>query len=179
VPDTVEEVWFEVITAVGWGVAASPVSAASAQVAAIGDGIGISLASNVGDIIIDGDDIFGDGVNIAARLEALCDPGGLCISRAANDQIRDKLSLAFADMGEQAVENISRAVGVFGLAAKDIEALPEAEFVQPVALEANNQDHKPPPRYEQEIHFCTTKGGRQLAYSRMGSGPPLVKTGNW
>jgi class 3 adenylate cyclase/pimeloyl-ACP methyl ester carboxylesterase len=137
------------------------------------------IGINVGDIIIDGDDIFGDGVNIAARLEALCDPGGLCISRAANDQIRDKLSLAFADMGEQAVKNISRAVGVFGLAAKDIEALPEAEFVQPAALEANNEDHKPPPRYEQEIHFCTTADGVQLAYSRMGSGPPLVKTGNW
>jgi class 3 adenylate cyclase len=56
---------------------------------------------NVGDIIIDGNDIFGDGVNIAARLEALCEPGGICISRTANDQIRDKLSLAFADLGEQ------------------------------------------------------------------------------
>ena len=95
------------------------------------------IGINVGDIIIDGDDIFGDGVNIAARLEALCDPGGLCISRAANDQIRDKLSLAFADMGEQAVKNISRAVGVFGLASKDIEALPEPEWVQPAALEAS------------------------------------------
>ena len=137
------------------------------------------IGINVGDIIIDGDDIFGDGVNIAARLEALCEPGGLCISRAANDQIRDKLTLAFADMGEQAVKNISRAVGVFGLAAKDIEALPEAEFVQPAALEANDEDHNPPPRYEQEIHFCTTADGVQLAYSRMGSGSPLVKTGNW
>src|SRR6266851_8938 len=82
------------------------------------------IGINVGDIII-------DGVDIAARLEALCDPGGLCISRAANDQIRDKLSLAFADMGEQAVKNISRAVGVFGLASKDIEALPEPELAQP------------------------------------------------
>src|SRR5665213_2822686 len=51
------------------------------------------IGINVGDIIIDGDDIFGDGVNIAARLEALCEPGGLCISRAANDQIRGKLSV--------------------------------------------------------------------------------------
>ncbi len=67
------------------------------------------IGINVGDIIIDGDDIFGDGVNIAARLEALCEPGGLCISRAANDQIRDKLSLAFADLGEQTVKNIDRA----------------------------------------------------------------------
>jgi class 3 adenylate cyclase len=75
------------------------------------------IGINVGDIIIDGDDIFGDGVNIAARLETLCEPGGVCISRAANDQIRDKLSMAFADLGEQVVKNISRAVGVFGLTA--------------------------------------------------------------
>ena len=85
---------------------------------------------NVGDIIIDGDDIFGDGVNIAARLEALCEPGGLCISRTANEQVRDKLALSFADLGEQTVKNISRAVGVFGLSAKDIAALPEEELPQ-------------------------------------------------
>ncbi len=83
------------------------------------------IGINVGDIIIDGGDIFGDGVNVAARLETLCEPGGLCISRTANDQIRDKLSLAFADLGEQAMKNIARAVGVFGLAATDIAALPE------------------------------------------------------
>jgi class 3 adenylate cyclase/pimeloyl-ACP methyl ester carboxylesterase len=137
------------------------------------------IGINVGDIIIDEGDIYGDGVNIAARLEALCEPGGLCISRAANDQIRDKLSLAFADMGEQAVKNISRAVGVFGLASKDIEALPEPEFVQPTAHVANAGNHKPPLRYEQEIHFCTTADGVQLAYSSIGNGPPLVKSGNW
>jgi adenylate cyclase len=83
------------------------------------------IGINVGDIIIDGGDIFGDGVNVAARLETLCEPGGLCISRTANDQIRDKLSLAFADLGEQTMKNIARAVGVFGLAAIDIAALPE------------------------------------------------------
>ena len=69
-------------------------------------------------------------MNIAARLESLCEPGGLCISRTANDQIRDKLALSFADLGEQTVKNISRAVGVFGLAAKDIAALPEEELPQ-------------------------------------------------
>ena len=137
------------------------------------------IGINVGDIIIDGDDIFGDGVNIAARLEALCEPGGLCISRAANDQIRDKLSLAFADLGEQAVKNISRAVGVFGLAASEIEALPEPEIEQPVLEMLAADISQPAPRYEQEIQFCTTGDGVQLAYSRMGGGPPLVKTGNW
>jgi pimeloyl-ACP methyl ester carboxylesterase len=137
------------------------------------------IGINVGDIIIDEGDIYGDGVNIAARLEALCEPGGLCISRAANDQIRDKLSLAFADLGEQAVKNISRAVGVFGLAAKEIEALPEPEIAQPADELPSPSIPRPEARYEQEIQFCTTSDGVQLAYARTGSGPPLVKTGNW
>jgi TolB-like protein/class 3 adenylate cyclase/Flp pilus assembly protein TadD len=88
------------------------------------------IGINVGDIIIDGDDIFGDGVNIAARLETLCEPGGFCISRTAHDQIRNKLLLPFADLGEQTVKNIAQPVGVFGLAAKDIAALPEEELPQ-------------------------------------------------
>ena len=72
------------------------------------------IGINVGDVLIDGDDIIGDGVNVAARLEALCEPGGICISRGANDQIRDKLAITFADLGEQTVKNIARTVGVFG-----------------------------------------------------------------
>src|SRR6516225_7326116 len=67
---------------------------------------------NVGDIIIDGDDIFGDGVNIAARLEALADPGGIMVSGIVHDQVRDKLSFDFDDMGQQTVKNITRPVGV-------------------------------------------------------------------
>jgi TolB-like protein/Flp pilus assembly protein TadD len=91
----------------------------------------LRIGINIGDIIIDGDDVFGEGVNVAARLEALCEPGGVCISRSANEQVRNKLSLGFADLGERTVKNIAQAIGVFGLAAKDIAALPEGRLPQP------------------------------------------------
>ena len=64
----------------------------------------------MGDIIIDDKDIFGDGVNIAARLEALAEPGGICVSRVVRDEVRDKLDFSFEDMGEQQVKNIARPV---------------------------------------------------------------------
>jgi len=89
------------------------------------------IGINVGDIIIDGGDIFGDGVNVAARLEGLSEPGGICVSRVVRDEVRDKLSFDFEDMGEQSVKNIARPVGVhriqfFGraaaLAAKAVSA---------------------------------------------------------
>lgn len=67
---------------------------------------------NVGDNIIDDDDIYGDGVNVAARLEALADAGGIMVSRNVHDQVRDKLSFSFEDMGEQTVKNIARPIGV-------------------------------------------------------------------
>jgi TolB-like protein/class 3 adenylate cyclase/Flp pilus assembly protein TadD len=70
------------------------------------------IGINVGDIIIDSDDIYGDGVNVAARLEALADPGGIMVSRVVHDQVQDKLGFEFDDMGEQAVKNIARPVGV-------------------------------------------------------------------
>src|SRR6202045_3389945 len=68
---------------------------------------------NLGDVIVEEHDIFGDGVNVAARLEALSEPGGICISGVVRDQIRDKLDLAFEDMGEQQVKNIARPVRVY------------------------------------------------------------------
>src|SRR6185436_17703784 len=67
---------------------------------------------NVGDIISDDNDIYGDGVNVAARLEALAEPGGIMVSRNVYDQVRDKLSFGFEDMGEQTVKNIARPIGV-------------------------------------------------------------------
>jgi TolB-like protein/class 3 adenylate cyclase len=75
---------------------------------------------NLGDIIIDGDDIYGDGVNVAARLEGLADANGVCVSRVVHDQVRDKLDLAFEDMGERQLKNIARPVHVFRVAASAI-----------------------------------------------------------
>jgi adenylate cyclase len=71
------------------------------------------IGINVGDIIIDGDDIYGDGVNVAARLQTLAEPGGICVSRAVRDQVLDKLSFAFEDLGPQEVKNIGRPVEVY------------------------------------------------------------------
>ena len=83
------------------------------------------IGINVGDIIIEANDIFGDGVNVAARLETLSEPGGLCISRAVRDQVRDKLPVQFDDLGEQVVKNIARPVRAFGLGPEAIAAAPE------------------------------------------------------
>jgi adenylate cyclase len=74
------------------------------------------IGINLGDVIAEADDIFGDGVNIAARLEALAEHGGICVSGIVHDQVRDKLDLAFEDMGEQQVKNIARPVRVFRIA---------------------------------------------------------------
>jgi len=71
------------------------------------------IGINLGDIIKDGREIYGDGVNVAARLEALAAPGGICVSRVVRDQVRDKLGFAFDDRGEQQVKNIARPVRVF------------------------------------------------------------------
>ena len=83
------------------------------------------IGINVGDIIIEANDIFGDGVNVAARLETLSEAGGLCISRAVRDQVRDKLPLAFDDLGEQQVKNIARPVRAFALGPEAIAAAPD------------------------------------------------------
>ncbi len=74
--------------------------------------IELRIGINIGDIISDANDIYGDGVNVAARLEALAEPGGIMVSRSVYEQVRDKLSFSFEDRGEQAVKNIARPVGV-------------------------------------------------------------------
>jgi adenylate cyclase len=90
------------------------------------------IAVNLGDVIIEEHDIFGDGVNVAARLEGLADPGGVCVSRVVHDEIRDKLPYPFEDMGEQSVKNIARAVRVYALRPEAIANLPAPMAPPPI-----------------------------------------------
>ena len=95
------------------------------------------IGINLGDVIAEDGDIFGDGVNVAARLEALAEPGGICISRVVHDQIRDKLPYTFEDLGEQSVKNIARPVRVYTMSAESVASLPPvcpmAEAGKPVS----------------------------------------------
>jgi adenylate cyclase len=92
--------------------------------------IGINLA----DVIAEPNDIYGDGVNIAARLEALAEPGGICISRMVRDQIRDRLAYPFEDLGEQSVKNITRPVRVYALRPEGFAGSPTASAPSPVSI---------------------------------------------
>src|ERR1700730_17966627 len=80
------------------------------------------IGIHVGDIVVEGDDLLGDGVNIAARLEAIAEPGGISLSEDAWRQVRDKLPLAFTDRGEQSVKNIARPIRVYDLGARSLSA---------------------------------------------------------
>src|SRR5712691_11435057 len=71
------------------------------------------IGVNLGDVMVDGEQIYGDGVNVAARLESLAEPGGICVSRTVHEQIRNKLALSYEDLGEQSVKNIAEPVRVF------------------------------------------------------------------
>src|SRR5882762_8579594 len=94
---------------------------------AVDNRIELRIGINLGDVIVEGDDIYGDGVNIAARIEALADAGGVFVSNTVYDQVRDRLPFAFEDLGEQQVKNIARPVRVYrvrdaGAAAKSPSA---------------------------------------------------------
>src|SRR5215469_7790334 len=86
----------------------------------------LRIGINLGDILIDGDDILGDGVNIAARLEGIAEPGGICISSSAYDQVRGKVAVEFTDLGEQKLKNIALPIRAYavGLSAGAHETAP-------------------------------------------------------
>jgi adenylate cyclase len=99
--------------------------------------IAFRIGINIGDIIIDGDDIFGDGVNVAARVENECEPGGVCLSGSAYEQVRGKTAFAFDDLGERNLKNIDRPVRLYAAraaAAAAASVKSPAESPKPLAL---------------------------------------------
>src|SRR5207302_5390261 len=94
---------------------------------AIGDAedrrIAFSVGINIGDVIVEPHDIFGDGVNIAARLESIAEPGGVCVSSSAYDHVTGKVGVKFADLGEQNVKNIARPVRVYAVVRDTLSAI--------------------------------------------------------
>src|SRR6266567_3288426 len=123
------------------------------------------IGINVGDIIEDGGDIFGDGVNVAARLESIAERGGICISRQALDQIEGKLKLEFRELGRQNLKNISRPIEVYAI------NLDEAGTAASRVLTAAN--------LKQDIRYCKASDGVRLAYATVGEGPPLLKSAHF
>ena len=117
------------------------------------------IGINVGDVIIEKGDIYGDGVNIAARLEGIAEAGGMCISRQAFDQIEGKLPFVFRELGPQRLKNIAKPVEVF---AAELDGSGDGQ------AKAN-----------QEIKYCRTSDGVRLAYAISGSEPTMVKAANW
>jgi class 3 adenylate cyclase len=86
---------------------------------AVDNRIELRIGINLGDVIVEGDDLYGDGVNIAARVEALADAGGVFVSNTVHDHVRDRLPLVFEDLGEQQVKNIARPVRVYRVRPQD------------------------------------------------------------
>jgi class 3 adenylate cyclase/pimeloyl-ACP methyl ester carboxylesterase len=109
---------------------------------------------HLGDIIIADDDIYGDGVNIAARLEGIAEPGGICISRQAHDHLLEKLSFTCEKLGFRNLKNIAKPVEVYSVNFGSVSM-------------------------EQEINYCRASDGVRLAYATVGQGPPLIKAANW
>jgi class 3 adenylate cyclase/pimeloyl-ACP methyl ester carboxylesterase len=123
------------------------------------------IGINLGEVIADGNDILGDGVNVAARLEGIADRGGICISRQVLDQVEGKLNLNYRELGRQNLKNIARPVEVFAINIDDAGA-PGSR-----ALAAAN--------LKQQIRYCKAADGVRLAYAAVGEGPPLLKSAHW
>jgi class 3 adenylate cyclase len=112
---------------------------------------------HLGDIIVEGDDLYGDGVNVASRLEGIAEHGGICISRQAYDQVQKKLALGYRSLGAKNLKNIPDPIEAFAIQGDGLAIADE----------------------RQEIRYCRTGDGVRLAYAISGQGQPLVKTGNW
>ncbi len=117
---------------------------------------------NLGDVIFDESDMFGDGVNVAARLEGLAQPGGVCISDIVHQTVQGRYADDFRDLGSQRVKNITRPIRVWQWA-------PEQPRERPKSHLANNQ----------QIEFCTSADGTHIAFASVGQGFPVFRAPHW
>ena len=115
------------------------------------------IGVHLGDVIVESGDLYGDGVNIAARLEGISEPGGICISRQAYEHVQKRLSLGYRRLGPQNLKNIPDPVEAFAIKGDGLALTDD----------------------RQEIRYCRAPDGVRLAYAISGNGPPLVKTANW
>jgi len=121
------------------------------------------IGLNIGEIIVEGDDIYGEGVNLAARLQQIAAPRAIYTSEAFYDQVRGRANLEFRDLGLHNLKNISQPVRVYSAAS-------------PAGDEKPGPDLK---GAEQEVRFCRSADGTMIAYAGVGTGPPVVKAANW
>jgi class 3 adenylate cyclase/pimeloyl-ACP methyl ester carboxylesterase len=118
---------------------------------------------NLGDVVFDEGDVFGDGVNVASRLQGLAQPGGVCISDIVLQSVGDRLPEPFRDMGRQRVKNLSRPIRVW-------QWTPD--------VRADEQELAEAARH-QRVQFATAPDGVQIAWASIGEGPPVLKAPNW
>jgi len=98
--------------------------------------IALRVGVNIGDVIVEPHDIFGDGVNVAARLESIAEPGGICISSSAYDQVRGKVGVEFTDLGEQNLKNIARPIRAYAVAREGLSPVTKVGSTTPSSLSA-------------------------------------------
>jgi adenylate cyclase len=133
---------------------------------------------NLGDVVAEGDDLLGDGVNLAARLEGIAEPGGICLSRAAYDQARGKIDLAVKDLGEQRLKNIAEPVQVYSVSIDGNASVSFGDGVQGTAPSASTSNVSATYRYGAGIAAAVTAfiaivGGMVWFATRSAPPPPM------
>jgi class 3 adenylate cyclase/pimeloyl-ACP methyl ester carboxylesterase len=123
------------------------------------------MGINIGDIICDETRVYGDGINIAARLQSIAEPGGIVVSRQAQEQVEGRVAIDFRAMGLQMLKNIAKPI--------------ETYVIDSSGYTKSTGAARPPAEKQQQINYCRTSDGVRLAWAKVGQGPPLVRTANW
>jgi hypothetical protein len=132
------------------------------------------IGINLGDAIADGTDLHGDAVNVAARLQAECPPGGICVTRSVRDHVHGRLDLVFEELGALDLKNIARPVEAF--------LVKSGKQTDSPRMVAKSSFDRTPPAFEPpnfQVRYCKTSDGVRLAYAKIGEGPTLVTVGHW